>query len=175
MKANRKPQYGSQTKMMSSGNNPNFENHNCNNPFIGIISLQKEDVNSLLFLFCPAGLAEADIHRRQSARHPQQRAVHGAHHLHQHAGEQRTLVSHHQLPGTRLDRRQRRRQRHRPQDRRDIGRGHATAQRLHFHARYAGDLALGSRPPGPELGYCPLCFGFLHLILWPSLFCYLAD
>lgn len=90
-------------------------------------------------LLPPTGYTEADVHGSRPTRHYQQRPVHGAHHLHHHAGEQRTFVSHHQLPGARLGRRQHQRQRYRPQDRRRLHRGHAAAQRLHLHARYVGE------------------------------------
>ena len=90
-------------------------------------------------LLPPTGYTEADVHGSRPTRHYQQRPVHGTHHLHHHAGEQRTFVSHHQLPGARLGRRQCQRQRHRPQDRRRLHRGHAAAQRLHLHAWYVGE------------------------------------
>lgn len=104
-------------------------------------------------LLFPTGYTEANVYGSQSTRHHQQRSVHSTHHLHHHAGEQRTFVSNHQLPGARLGRQQHRRQWHHPQDHRRLHGGHAAAWRVHFHARYVGEQNLGSLPYCPELCY----------------------
>lgn len=109
---------------METNNNSKFSRH-----FLEILSslVYGRILTALRFLFCQAGLAEANVYGRQSTRHHQQCSVHGIHHLHHHAGEQWTVISHHKLPGTRPDWQQRQRQRHRPQDCWDIHRSHAAA------------------------------------------------
>lgn len=124
----------------------------------------------------PTGHPEADVHCSEPTRLRQQRPVHGTHHLHHHAGEQRTFVSHHQLPGPRLGQQQRQCQRNCPQDRRRLHGGHAASRRLHFHARYVGgENHRVSCPHHPQLSfYTPNDLFWAHplevTLCWPSCF-----
>lgn len=82
------------------------------------------------------GHSEASIHCCQPAGQ-HQCSGHGAHHLHLHAGEQRTLLPNHQLLGSRLCQQQRRdhqHQRDRAEERSCLWRSHAP-RGLHLHVR----------------------------------------
>lgn len=125
----------------------------------------------LTFSLCPTGHTEADVYGRQSAGHHQQRSIHRTHHLHHHAGEQRSIVPNHQLLGARLCQCQRKRQRHRPQDCRRVHGSDAAARRLHFYARYVGERNV------LKFCHCSFLLGCLDLLFLKAIMfcCCLAD